>query len=66
MLHQSGFIIIFATIMEEVKKRKTGGYWAMCLISAVALVLLTIYMPGGFWLGLPTFCGGLAMAMDWV
>jgi hypothetical protein len=54
------------TMTEEVKKRKTGFYWGMCFVSAIALVLLTIYAPGGFWLGLPTFIGGLAMAMDWV
>jgi hypothetical protein len=51
---------------EEVKKRKTGFYWGMTIVSAIALVLLTIYAPGGFWLGLPTFVGGFAMAMDWV
>jgi hypothetical protein len=52
--------------MTVEKKRKTGFYWGMCIVSFVALVLLTIYAPGGFWLGLPTFFGGLAMAMDWV
>lgn len=52
--------------MTEAKKRPTGLYWAMCLVSAVVLVLLTIYMPEGFWLGLPTFGTGLALAMDWV
>lgn len=59
-------VLILHLIMTEVKKRKTGFYWGMCLVSAVALVLLTIFAPGGFWLGLPTFFGGLAMAMDWV
>jgi hypothetical protein len=41
-------------------------YWAMCIISGIVLILLTIFLPQAFWLGLPTFCGGLAMAMDWV
>lgn len=47
-------------------KRNTGIYWAVTAISAVALILLTIFLPQGFWLGLPTFFGGLVMAMDWV
>lgn len=47
-------------------KRNTGLYWAITAISAVALILLTIFLPEGFWLGLPTFFGGLVMAMDWV
>jgi hypothetical protein len=48
------------------KKRNTGFYWMMTAVSAIALILLTIYLPQGFWLGLPTFFGGLVMAMDWV
>jgi hypothetical protein len=48
------------------KKRNTGLYWMMTIVSGIALVLLTIYLPQGFWLGLPTFFGGLVMAMDWV
>jgi hypothetical protein len=28
--------------------------------------LTTIFLPQAFWLGLPTFFGGMAMAMDWV
>ncbi|MBL7810807.1 MAG: hypothetical protein JNL57_01170 [Bacteroidetes bacterium] len=52
--------------MTEVKKRKTGLYWGICIVSGIALLLLTIFRPEGFWLGLPTFVGGLAMAMDWV
>jgi hypothetical protein len=48
------------------QKRNTKAYWALCIVSGVALVLLTMFRPEGFWLGLPTFFGGLAMAMDWV
>ena len=47
-------------------KRKTGLYWAVTAVSAVALILLTIFLPQGYWLGLPTVFGGLVMAMDWV
>lgn len=48
------------------KKRKTGLYWTITAVSAIALILLTAFRPEGFWLGLPTFFGGLVMAMDWV
>ncbi|MCC6721157.1 MAG: hypothetical protein IT243_03080 [Bacteroidia bacterium] len=51
--------------MEE-KRKYVGFYWAMCIVSFIALILLFIYSPGGFWMGLPTFFGGLALAMDWV
>jgi hypothetical protein len=48
------------------KKRNTTGYWILCLVSALALTYFTLFLPQAFWLGLPTFFGGLAMAMDWV
>lgn len=48
------------------EKRNTKGYWALCIISGIALTLTTIFLPQAFWLGLPTFFGGMAMAMDWV
>jgi len=50
----------------ENKRKYVGLYWAMCFGSFIALILLFIFMPGGFWLGLPTFFGGLALAMDWL
>ena len=61
-------ICIFAHLkitMTE-KRKHVGFYWGMCFVSFIALMLLLVYMPGGFWLGLPTFFGGLVMAMDWV
>lgn len=57
--------IIFAGPMSN-EKRNTKGYWALCIVSGIALTLTTIFLPQAFWLGLPTFFGGMAMAMDWV
>jgi hypothetical protein len=57
--------IIFAGPMSN-EKRNTKGYWALCIVSGIALTLFTIFLPQAFWLGLPTFFGGMAMAMDWV
>ncbi|MBM3400164.1 MAG: DUF2244 domain-containing protein [Bacteroidetes bacterium] len=51
--------------MEDAK-HNTRLYWAITAISALALIMLTIFLPQGFWLALPTFFGGLVMAMDWV
>jgi hypothetical protein len=48
------------------RKKYKGFYWTLCLVSLIALILLFIYSPGGFWMGLPTFFGGLVLAMDWV
>jgi len=48
------------------KNRNTTGYWALCIVSGLALTYFTIFQPEAFWLGLPTFFGGLTMAMDWV
>ena len=48
------------------EKRNTKGYWALCIVSGIALTIFTIFLPQAFWLGLPTFFGGFAMAMDWV
>jgi hypothetical protein len=59
------FLIIFATTMSN-EKRNNTKYWAMMVISGIALTYFTIFLPEAFWLGLPTFFGGLAMAMDWV
>lgn len=47
-------------------KRKTGKYWAIFAVSSVVLLLLTVFLPEGFWLGLPTFFTSLSLAMDWV
>ncbi|MDA8895759.1 hypothetical protein N9J24_00085 [Bacteroidia bacterium] len=52
--------------MNTTAKKSNKGAWAMTIISGIILVFLTIFLPEGFWLGLPTFFGGLVMAMDWV
>jgi hypothetical protein len=64
-----GAFIIFApdlNTMTEVKKRRTGLYWAMCIIGAIGFTLFTLFLPQGVWLSLPFLFGGLVMAMDWV
>jgi hypothetical protein len=48
------------------EKRNTKKYWALCIISGIALAYFTVFLPEAFWLGLPTFFSGMAMAMDWV
>lgn len=48
------------------KKRKTGLYWGIFVASSIVLLLLTIFRPEGFWLGLPSFFTSISLAMDWV
>jgi hypothetical protein len=48
------------------KRKYVGFYWGMTIVSFIALMLFLVYLPGGFWLGCPTFFGGIVLAMDWV
>jgi len=48
------------------KRKYVGFYWALCFVSLVICMLCLAFAPGAFWMGLPTFFGGLAMAMDWL
>lgn len=45
---------------------ESGKYWLMFLASTAITVLLLIFLPQWFWVGLPFAFTGFVKAMDWI
>ncbi len=52
------------SIMETTQNKSTRTDWMLTLVSLVATILLLVFVPAWFWVGLPFVLTYLVRALD--